>query len=144
MKSTHRVLKSMVGLAAVCLVVGSIAVPTLHAQDASLKNPKILGVFFGAEWDAQSVDLGPKLKNLGNKYDGAPILAVLFDLTNRKTRDQAEMMASTLGLEKLWTENADKTAILYLVNAETKEALSSITPQDDFAAMCAKIEAALK
>lgn len=144
MKSMYRVLKGMIGLAILSLVLGSIVVLPLHADNVSLKSPKILGVFFGAEWDTESGTLGLTLKNVGNKYDGYPILGVMLDLTNRKSRSQAEMMASALGLQKLWGENADKTAVVYLINAETKNVLSSFTAKDDFAQICAKVDAALK
>lgn len=51
--------------------------------------------------DAQSLDPGPKLEHLRDVDHGDPLLGAVFELTDRKIRDQVKMRAPALTLERL-------------------------------------------
>jgi thiol-disulfide isomerase/thioredoxin len=115
-----------------------------HAQGGALQKPKIIGVLFHAEWCQECKEMDLIIEDLADKYDGGPVLGIIFDITNQTTRNHAEMLASALGLEELWSSNAGQLGVLYIIDAETKQVLSRLTTEHDFAQMSAEIDKALK
>jgi hypothetical protein len=132
-------------VAAIAMLVSAfVATEQLHAQqDSGLTSPKVLGVYFHADWDSKSEQIRENLFGLKDKYDGEPLLGIMVDLTNMSTRHREEMMVSVLGLESLWNENGGKTGVLYLVDPSTKQVLATMDSSTTFDDACAAIDAAL-
>lgn len=131
-------------LAVSILAVTCSLTPQRSAADAAKPGaPKVIVAKFHADWCGSCKAMGPVFEDLGNKFDGRPALFVLFDLTNITTRNQAELMASALGLEEIWTENAGKTGTIRIINAETKTLTATLTKQQSIKEMGAELSRAL-
>lgn len=101
-------------------------------QNGVLKQPKIIAVYFHARWCQDCKEMVDVLEDIADKYDGRPALGVVFDVTNQTHRSHSEMLASALGLEELWKQNAGKLGIVYLLDARSKKVLSKFGHEATF------------
>jgi len=115
-----------------------------QVQAADIRKADVIAVYFTADWCQPCKPFTALLADVGNRFDGEPVLGIVFDYTNRSTREDAEMHASALALQPLWQHNSDQLGMLYLLDARTKKVLASITPDRDFDAVVNKVTAALE
>ncbi len=134
-------------LACVVLVAVAITATSLSTaqttRKASLSSPEVIAVKFHADWCGSCRTMGPVMTDLQNKFDGKPALFVTFNLTNQSSSHQSELHAAALGLQDLWAQNAGKTGKIYLIDADSKETVATLTKNDDFKAMGAALSGAL-
>src|SRR5262245_20967411 len=76
---------------------------TEHKVGAPLRPPEILAVRFHHDMCPHCKGLKPKFQALDALLADAPVLLVTLDLTTPGTQNQAAMLASSLGLESVWT-----------------------------------------
>jgi thiol-disulfide isomerase/thioredoxin len=82
-----------------------LSFPSITLADQSPSAPQIVAVKFHGDWCGSCKKMGPIFSDLQNKLDGTPVLFVQLDLTNNTTTHQAQLMASALGLEKVYVNN---------------------------------------
>jgi len=112
---------------------------------AASQKPEVIGVLFYADWCGSCKVLDPAIEKARGKsdLDNNPILFVRLDLTNATTRHQSELMAQTLGMGDFYEKNAGKTGFMLLVDADTKEVISTLTKAVDANEISDKVNAAI-
>ena len=68
-----------------------------------------------------------------------PIMFVTLDLTNDTTRRQAEYLAASLGLDKLWSAPGNRVGTIKIVHADTKAVVSTLGVSGDLPALAASL-----
>ncbi len=108
-----------------CLLMTLVFIPNkTYAQD--IEKPELLIVKFHADWCGSCKAIGPALEDLTNKLDGKPILFVELDFTNKTTKHQANLLASTIGIEKIVANN-NATGFILVIDSKTKEIKAKLT-----------------
>ncbi len=96
-------------------------------KDRAITSPKLISGMFHSDYCGACKAMEPLIKEAAEKLTDKPVLFVTLDLTDDKTKKQAELLAGALGLDKVWSENHTRTGFMKLVNAETGEDLETIT-----------------
>jgi thiol-disulfide isomerase/thioredoxin len=99
----------------------------LLAQDPKIEPPTLLAVLFHADWCATCKVLEPKLEQVKRDFPNESVLFTQFDLTDDFTTDQSAYYAASIGLEKIYRENANKTGFVLLIDGKNKKVLGKIT-----------------
>jgi thiol-disulfide isomerase/thioredoxin len=105
--------------------------------------PKVVAVKFHADWCGSCQKMGDAMTHLQNKYDGKPVLFVTLDLTNQTARNQAELLATRLGLGALWDTKKSSTGFIALVDAQSGKVVDTLTSDLGVKQMGARIVKAL-
>lgn len=138
MNTTHPSARSLGLLPAACLaVLGLVAAlflssPTTAAAEeveAKPERPTVLAVKFYAEWCGVCVRMQPTLDEVSADFADKAVLFVTLDLTDENTSNQARLMASALGIDRLWNDNDGKTGSLFLLDASDKSVKHTVTVQ---------------
>ena len=108
-----------------------------------LAKPQVIAVQVFAEWCEPCLDMEEAAGFLADRFDGDAILGIVLDVTNLSTRYHAEMLASALDLDALYRQKMGTLGEIYLLDAESKSLLDTITVADDFDTMSAKVRNAL-
>lgn len=90
----------------------------------AIRTPEVILVKFHSDNCTNCTELEPRLTELEKTYKDKAALFVTFDLTSEQSKNQAELMASLLGLGQLWQENAGQTGLIHVVNAKTLESVA--------------------
>ena len=134
-------------LATLLLLVPLLNMAPGHAAETGPRKAKLIGVLFHADWCRPCHEIDGVIEDISNRFDGEPILGIVFDLTDLSTRTHSEMLASALGLDELWRKNGGQLGTAYLLDAETKEIIESMSPEATldaaFEELSAKVEKAL-
>ncbi len=117
---------------------------TSTSSATHIAKPKVIIAKFHADWCGSCKAMGPVMEDLQNKFDGEQTLFVTFDLTNRTTKHQSELLSTALGLEKLWAENNGATGVIKIVDAQSKEVVASLNKDKTLKDMTAAISSAIK
>ncbi len=117
------------------LVTGSLA--------QELPRPKVIAVQVVAQWCEPCVNMEEAVGHLADRFDGEPILGIVLDVTDLSTRYHAQLLAGALDLDALYREKRDTLGEIYLIDAESKALIETITEADDFDTMSAKVRNAL-
>ncbi len=67
------------------------------------------------------------------------MMFVTLDLTNDTTRRQAEYLAASLGLDKLWSAPGNRVGTIKIVHADTKAVVSTVGVSGDLPALAASL-----
>jgi thiol-disulfide isomerase/thioredoxin len=118
--------------------------PVVAGNDNKASAPDVMAVKFHADWCGSCKTIAPMLSDLKNKRDGEPVLFVTLDLTNQTTTAQAALMASALGIDKVYDKHAPKTGYVLLIDAKTKKVVDKLTKKQTMKQMNAAIGDALK
>ena len=126
----------------VSMLVATVFIGTglATAETDGLRKAKFIAVEFYADWCEPCAAMEQKIALLSEKYDHQPILGDVLDVTNHSSRDNAEMLASRLGLEELWPTGMENMGDIFILDAATGELLEKLTPEESFAAMTAKVD----
>ncbi len=108
-----------------------------------LAKPKVIAVQVFAQWCEPCLKMEEAVGHLADRFDGAPILGIVLDVTDLSTRYHAELLASALDLDALYREKKGTLGEIYLLDAESKALIETITEADDFETMSAKVRKAL-
>jgi thiol-disulfide isomerase/thioredoxin len=108
-----------------------------------LPRPKVIAVHVFAEWCEPCLDMEQAVGHLADRFDGEPILGIVLDVTNLSTKYHAQLLAGALDLDELYKEKRDTLGEIYLLDADSKELIETITESDDFETMAAKVQNAL-
>lgn len=104
---------------------------TSQSEEAQVveAKPAVYGILMYADWCGACKALDPKIAQAREEadLDSEDILFMRWDLTDETTKHQTLMMASVLGLNKVYAANAGKTGFMLLVDAETGEKLELLT-----------------
>ena len=125
-----------------------IALPLIsHSEDATpTAKADVYGVLFYADWCGSCKALDPKINQAReeSKLDTQDVLFVTLDLTDDTTKYQAAMMASILGINDVYKNNAGKTGHMLLINAENGEKLSQLTNKLEVSEIATRIQDSIK
>ena len=108
-----------------------------------LSRPKLFAVQVFAEWCEPCAKMEEMAGHLSDRFDGAPILGIVLDVTDLSTRYHAELLASALNLNALYQEKKGTLGEIYLLDGESKALIETLTEADDFETMSAKVRKAL-
>ena len=117
------------------LVTGSLA--------QELPRPKVIAVQVFAQWCEPCLEMEEAVGHLADRFDGEPVLGIVLDVTDLSTRYHARLLAGALELDALYREKKDTLGEIYLLDAESKALIETITEADDFETMSAKVRKAL-
>ncbi len=117
------------------LVTGSLA--------QELPRPKVIAVQVFAQWCEPCLEMEEAVGHLADRFDGEPVLGIVLDVTDMSTRYHARLLAGALELDALYREKKDTLGEIYLLDAESKALIETITEADDFETMSAKVRKAL-
>lgn len=106
-------------------------------------SPKLLVVKFHADWCKTCRAMGPVFEDLQNKIDGGNVLFVKLDFTNNKTKNQAVLLGSQLGIADILSQNDRRTGFVLVIDAKSKKVLQKLGIDDDVDSMESKIRALL-
>lgn len=111
-----------------------------------LPKPKLIGVYFYADWCANCKLLAPKLQEAREKgkLDSKKILFVKLDLTNKTTINQASMEAHALGIGDFVQKQGSGTGYLVVLDANSKKEQARFLSSSSSADIQKKIEVLLK
>lgn len=125
--------------------VAMIAIGLAHAaeDEQGPRQPEVLAVLFHADWCGTCEQLKAPVKETAERLAEEPVLFVKLDLTDEKTRGQAEMLAAALGLDDVWNEHSRRTGFVLLVDRESGEALARLTTEHSSDDMAEVVGAAL-
>ena len=108
-----------------------------------LPRPKVIAVQVFAQWCEPCLNMEEAVGHLADRFDGEPILGIVLDVTDLSTRYHAQLLAGALDLDALYREKRDTLGEIYLIDAESKALIETITEADDFDTMSAKVRNAL-
>ena len=134
------------GLGLIAVAVLAVTATTTSAMDqapATADSPKLIAIKFHADWCGSCKAMGDVFTDLANKLDGAPVLFVEIDQTNRTTAAQAEYMVAALGAGQLWGEYGGKTGFILLIDADTKQVAGKLTKEHSVKDMAKAVKEAL-
>ncbi len=117
------------------LVTGSLA--------QELPRPKVIAVQVFAQWCEPCLEMEEAVGHLADRFDGEPVLGIVLDVTDLSTRYHARLLAGALELDALYREKKDTLGEIYLLDAESKALIETITEADDFETMSAKVRKVL-
>ncbi|MEM8982094.1 MAG: thioredoxin domain-containing protein [Pseudomonadota bacterium] len=112
------------------------------ADDEMPQQAELYSVLYYADWCPSCKVLDPALDRAKNSADlnNAPVLFVRLDLTNKKTKAQAALLANALGIGEHLAANDGKTGYAVLIDPETKAAKGTLNKSmsDEAIAMAIK------
>ena len=116
-----------------------------QASKANLEDPEIYSILFYADWCGSCKVLDPAIVKARGKsdLDNESVLFVRLDLSDATKRHQSSLIAHALGLGKFYKDNGGATGFMLLVDAETKEVISTVTKKSDAKAITSQIKSAI-
>ena len=114
-----------------------------NSAAASDSAPRLVAVNFRADWCTACPKMAPVYDRLVECYREQSVLFVVFDLTDDGTRKQAELLASSLGIDWLCGESI-RTGMIQLVDRQDRRVLASVTKPDEVNEILAKLDRCLQ
>lgn len=124
-------LTAMLALAIVTTPAWSEPGSAADAEDQKNKAraPELAVVSFYADWCGTCKVLDSKVDEVRERMqeDEQPVLFLTLDLTDEKTRQQAELLASLVGMDDAWDELHQRTGFALLVKPGSGEVAGRLT-----------------
>jgi len=114
-----------------------------HNQAAAAETPKVIALWFYADWCPGCKALEPKLTEVMKDSASQPCLFVKLDMSDKQSH-QAEYLLAALGQGELWKEYAGQTGFVLLVDGKTHEPLGTLMANQDTREIKATLASALK
>ena len=127
-------------LSAALLILGLVT----NGSAEELPRPKVIAVQVYAHWCDPCIEMEEAVSFLADRFDGEPILGIIFDVTNLSTRHHSRLLAGALELDDLYREKRGTLGEVWLVDAKSKALIETLTSADDFETMSAKVRSALE
>lgn len=121
-----------------------VAVPAQAV--APLPKPKLMAVYFYADWCPNCKVLSPLVNDARAKgdLDTKDVLFVTMNLTNKATIHQSILLAQGLGIGEFLRAQGSATGYVAVLDASSKKELARFDREDNAAAIQAGIETLLK
>ncbi len=119
MKTTSRILFVLTAIFAL------IGIPALQAMEPA--QPKVVGLMFYSDTCASCKILDPKIQTVKKDYVAKPILFATLDHSNEGSKNQAALLADSLGLGKVYAAQEKASGFLLLVNPKSGEIITKLT-----------------
>jgi len=100
---------------------------TLPAHAMEPAEPKVIGLMFYSDTCGSCKVLDPKIAAVKPEFLAKPILFAKLDHSNPDTKNQAALLADSLGLADVYKAQAKASGFLLLVNPDNQEVLAKIT-----------------
>lgn len=141
----HRYLMPFAAIASLMLLV---IITTARAQEQSepaSDKPEVIALKFHADWCATCRRMGTIFEDLAVVAEEEPVMFAELDLTDRRTRQQAEYLMSLLDLDQVWNQagSGTKTGFILLVDAENRQPVGQLSADQDLKQMKAAVLAAV-
>lgn len=116
-----KLLKSTFALVA---VLGLTAAQVVAVEPAQ---PKLLGLMFYADTCATCKVLDPKIEAVKADYLGKPILFAKLDHSNDGSKNQAALLAGSLGVGEIYKAQEKASGFLLIIDAASKQVVGKLT-----------------
>ncbi|MEO0794378.1 MAG: thioredoxin domain-containing protein [Verrucomicrobiota bacterium] len=113
-----------------------------HALDSA--EPKAIGLLFYSDACGSCKILDPNIQAVKEDFATQPILFATFDHSNTESRNQAALLAASLGVAKLYDEQQKASGYMLIVDPKTGKILQKLTKTDSQEAIKAAFNMALK
>ena len=105
--------------------------------------PRVLAVKFWHEYCYLCKELDPSYSDVMQRFDESQVLFVTFDMSTQLSRNQAALLASTLGVRDVYDEVLGSGGFVVLIDAHDKRRLGKLTADQARDEMTASIREAL-
>jgi len=110
-------------------VAALFAAATLPIQAMEPAEPKVIGLMFYSDTCGSCKVLDPKVSSVQPEFLDKPILFTKLDHSNAGTKNQAALLADSLGLADVYAAQQKASGFLLLVNPENQEVMAKITKE---------------
>ncbi len=121
--------------------------PAALAEEAadSANMPRVVAVKFHADWCGSCRRMGTVFEDLAVVSENEPVLFATLDLTDNRTRKQAEYLMSMLGFQEAWNDGGagQKTGFILLIDPTTQKPIGRLTADQDLKQMKAAVQEAV-
>jgi len=135
MKTTSHILFVLTAILAL------IGIPALQAMEPA--QPKVVGLMFYSDTCGSCKILDPKIETVKKDYVAKPILFATLDHSNDGSKNQAALLADSLGLGKVYAAQEKASGFMLLVNPKTGEVIEKLTRDMTEAEIAATIDKAI-
>jgi len=126
-----------------CALVATLGLGLGSAHAAEAAQPKVVGLMFYSDTCASCKILDPKIQTVKNDYATKPILFATLDHSNDGSKNQAALLADSLGLGKVYSAQEKASGFMLLVNPKTGEVIEKLTRDMTEAEITAAIDKAI-
>lgn len=123
-------------------IFGMLGLTQVHALESA--EPKVVGLMFYADTCGSCKILDPKIEAVKKDYTAKPILFATLDHSNEGSRNQAALLAESLGLGKIYAAQEKASGFLLLINPKSGEVITKLTRDMSEAAIKAAFDKALQ
>ncbi len=113
-------------------------------QAGQLQPPDIVALRMHADWCGACKQLSPMYAKLLERTTELPVLHLTFDVTDNNTRRQADYLAALLGLEQLCSDQTKQVGTIVLLDAGSKQVISTVAASGNIKSIEAAVRGALK
>jgi thiol-disulfide isomerase/thioredoxin len=117
--------------------------PSTLTDATPVQGPRVLAVKFWHEHCPACKELDPSYADVVTRFDESEVLFVTFDMSTTLSRNQAALLASTLGLRDVYDEVFGSSGFVMLIDAQSKRRLGNLSAGQAREEMTASIREAL-
>ncbi len=129
-------------LLAATAAIAVLGITQLHALEPA--QPKVVGLMFYSDTCGSCKILDPKIQSVKKDFVTQPILFATLDHSNDGSKNQAALLAESLGLSKVYAAQEKASGFLLLVNPESGEIITKVSRDMSEADIKAAFDQALK
>ncbi len=103
--------------------------PINSAHALAPKDSRLVAVFFYAQDCEPSKGLSTKFDALKAQFSQEPVLFVTFDHSTAAARNQSAMLAQTMDLDEVYTNENRESGTIILIDSANEKEIGRITPE---------------